>query len=403
MPALFTDPPVITVPSAPLISVFEGIPRFYGPYRIGSAIWGAGFRPKNPSQSKIGIIKSIDGGATWALQGTPPATPNINNGYYDFAFDASTIHTLGNSGIAFLKIYNAFDIASGTFGTSITSTFGGGFWKLASYNSNPIVIFNLFSGGTGTGKDLQYSVINSGVFGTPITLVAGVASTTYVPLSTILDPLTGTLHILYQSNAPSSVSKLWYVALDSSGGVSTPTLLATNTSSWVTPLDIGIGAIWTDLSSVRHLLWATRGPNTPGTGVTLYDGANPASPTWTTNHLAFSPSSDASNARNAHVIVSGGIAYIWFYYGKFSSTISEVRYCTWDGSTFSTPLVAWDVVANPAAGDPTDYELDTFSVAANGSGWDLFADEYIDGSFNQSLVFLTQGGAGPTHHRSLVY
>lgn len=379
--ALFTDPPVVTVPASPFIVVDVGIPRSFV-HRAGGAIWSPGWYPAGALIQQPAVIKSTDGGATWAFK-DQANTPSIdqNVGYIDFAFDGALIHILGRrvpTDMAYCVFDTSAGAGAGQFGTQINSGITNGFYKIAVYNSNPIAIYTP----GGNNQPLKYSIISSGSFGSPVNLVAGTVGKFYAPLSTILDS-SGTLHVLYSISG--SPQTFWHVSLDSGGGISTPVQVESSGGTG-TPRPVGMGAVWTDLSTVDHLLWAQN----KGSSVVLYDGAADGS-SWTTRTVAtLSPSSQATSFV-AQVIVSGGVPYIWWYYVRLGTT-SQVQYCTFDGSTFTSPLVAWDAYANPAAGDPGGVEIDSFCIAANGTGWDLMADEFIDASFNQSHVFLTQGG-----------
>lgn len=396
--ALFTSTPVVLAPSSPFVLVDANLPNFYGGYRRAGAVWASGWNFPGAFNGLIGVFKSTDGGATWSRQdqSNSPSDINSNHGYIDFMYDGATIHALGKdtTGVNPIMTYVAFDMGAGLFGTSISSGVTNGFWKIAVYNSNPIAIYTQGTG-VAIGGNLAYSIISSGVFQAPVTLVAGTGGLFYVPVGTILDT-SGTLHILYsRSDAP---QKLFHVALDSGGGISSSTTVDAAAATGGNPYPLGQGLYW---AAQDRLLWAT---HADASTVVLYDGTPSTAPVWTKRTVTTLSPSSSGISFMAHVVMSGTDVYVFWYYVHSSGTpTSQVQYSIFNGSTFTSPQVAYDEYANPPAGDPGSAggsNLDSFSIVpVAGGGFDMMALAFVTAGFDQSLIYATNA-AGQSGYRN---
>lgn len=394
--ALFTNKPIKTIGVTPFI---DGggteVPNCaYGPWDYNDVRWGAGnysvgLGAFGTQPFPLSVIKSSDEGVTWATvdQTNYPTSLNADIGA-DVVFDDvnGVLHFLSKTASAF---YCKFDMNGGggvgTWGTATTLATNSVRSKLGlRINGDLLAVLN---GGVNNGP-LQYSVISGGVFSAAATLVAaGGAGVAFYPVG-LLVGTNGVAHVFYQRAAASS-TQLWYVSIDASNVIGTPALAAVvpfASGANGIPLQIGQGAIWND-----RLLWGLIKSSGSGLNeVTLYEGTPVSAPVWTVKSVTTLPFTNTFSSLQVFV-VPAGITQVQLFWmsNRGNDTVKQLQYASYGGTTFGSPIVAWDALTNPCAGDPdgTD-DLTTFSVGTVDGDYEVLASEYCDPSFNPTLVWL---------------
>ena len=404
MPAYYPNPPVVTVPASPFIlSDFE-VPTTWGPQYFNSARYICGFQQAGPDINKVQIIKSTDAGVTWIAQDTGNL-PDIDWGFgdIDFAFDTVTgiIHILGfsraNTGNNLA--YSSFDMNTDTYGASVDAAIraGANTGKIAVMaDGTPIAFFTQLTGpgnGAVEGNPIQYSTITAGVFSVPVNLVNGIAGRVQNALSTILDSV-GTMHLCQQNETATDLSpqQIRHVSLSSGFVASSPTLIYENPGPiiWNRHYPVGIGQEFGG-----NIFWAVVDPNN-AQAVLVFKGSPSAVPVWSVLTGASVSAANKSPTFQAH-IVPFGTGFAVFYFDQLASqAVQNAWYLTFDGVSFSLPILAWNVHDNTIAGGPNPPEaIGYFSIAANPNGVELAGNAFIDTDFNQSVVFLSPEAAPP--------
>lgn len=407
--AYYPNPPIVTIPATPwILSGFES-PVTWGPQFFGGARYICGNFQAGPNINLVEIIKSTDGGATWTAQDTGNL-PDIDGqfGETDFAFDLTNgvIHIVGFRGPSSGNnlSYCSFDMNTDTFGASVDGAIRAGSLtpKIdVRADGTPIAFFTKVTGagvGTALAQPIQYSAITAGAFSAAVDLVAGISNRLQNPLSTILDSA-GTMHLCYQNSysnpIPPDPQNIRHVSLTSADAISAPTVIYTNVGSsvWNSHLPVGIGQEFGG-----NLYWAVEDTSggTGGVVVRMFKGSPAATPSWTTLTVAdLSGDPALTPTFQAHIVPFGtGLAV--FYFEQFQNqTVQKCWYVTFDGATFSAPILAWDVHTNTIAGGPTPPEAcGYFSIAVNPNGVELAGNAFIDTDFNQSVVFLSPIAVG---------
>jgi len=396
MSALFPDPPIKTVPLTPFINAGTLVYGFYGPVFYNGARWGIGwiFHPPDANQPPS-VIKSTDGGATWAKidQAHTPTALNAVSLELESYFTSDGIwHVLMPQSNGSFMAYAEFDTNVGTWGTAILSgtiRAQGGFFKMAQrLNGEVLVVYDNLQ--PGPNNTLSYSLISGGVWGAKIdiaTVPVAPSPGGNNPVGILVDS-SDRAHILYERFLSGVSNELWHVALDASNTPSTPVLVGAVSLFGSVPTPIGVGQIWDG-----KLLWA--GNFSPENQVVLYEGTPLSAPVFTTKVVANVAPQSVDMTLHAPIII-GPDGKPWIFWCNNpvadSDTIRETVYATYDGTTFSAPILAWDSIGNAAVGDPIiGAQIASFSISVldDGSGphVEMLSTEFIDADYNQTLVF----------------
>ncbi len=406
MAALFPNPPIKTIPASPFVTNGTQVCGFYGTVFYNGARWGVGYTLDSPStHNPPSAIKSTDGGTTWAQidsAGTPLDLDTNAENLDSYFTDDGIIHVLASHNVGFHMAYAEFDMNAGTWGTAINSgtiVNRGGVCKMAQRLSGDMLV--VYDDNT----TLSYSLITGGIWGSKVhisTVVVDPSPGANYPVGILVDS-SDVAHILYERFASGVSNELWHVSLDASNTPSTPVLVDTLSTSAQTPTSIGVGQIWSS-----KLLWA--GNLDAADEVVLYEGTPLATPVFTRKLIASVGSQASNSVLFAHVLISAA-GTPWIFWcnnpNADSDTIREIVYATYNGTTFSAPILAWDSIGNAAVGDPIfGAYTDGFSVSLvdDGSGphVEMLADEFINADYRQSLVFFAEAVTPPPPNPSII-
>jgi hypothetical protein len=396
MPLIFTSSPQPLATSAP-IPVGSGaqfIAQLLGPWQVGSDRYAAGVLSSKPTIAKLS-------GGTWSFPDSANAPtqgssipPNSAVPRPQFVFDAANnlIHILTVSATPdFFLRYCAYNIATDTYGSVVTSTIPANGWRMQLRSNGDLVIAH---NGIALGDALKFVIVSAGAFGTTGTLEAGAANVFYVPLDVVLDS-SDLAHIGYNripaANLPNPTVSLKYTTLTSSNTPGTPAVLnsATGslTSDWLSP-----GLIWV---TQDQILWIFTHASGSGIIVKLVSGTPVASPSWTLTTVDTTTNQNLSVAAGS-LVLFGSSVYLFYANNNFVDVTSDIRYATYDGSSVSSVDVAWDAIANPVVSLPAaDVTANLPSVLLISGVLEMIAQTEVNLSENPGLVYLI-GATGST-------
>ncbi len=302
------------------------------------------------------VLKSTDGGATYASQDTSNRPANYPGGL-DIVAVADTLHILYCPSIDSVQIQQ-FDMTADLFSTaspakSNANSFFNSTCRLARVSGGDFYAFWNEADGSFVTNPIKYAVYNGASWGSTLPIVSTVNRN--YGLRGVIADANDLIHVVFQDGASSISSSrvLTYRSLTTGGTVSTSTVIesVSRSADW----QVGHLSIWTPVATPL-LVVPTPRMTSPADKASVYIGTNLAGP------ISFDPVVQLNNSIGStadaymYSVLSADEATVYVFWASRlnagASQIDALYYSSNDGSGWSDPVLFYDAVANPPDDSP---------------------------------------------------
>lgn len=338
----------------------------FGPFSIGGAWYAVG----QQTTGAIDVYKSLDGGATWAVQDTFNA-PETNGGESILRVGPLIkVLSITSGGDYVVTVFNA---ASDTWGAASAgfvagvSGLGGRrqVARLVEVASGDLFAFYLVRTNNAPVEiDVRYRVLSAGAWSAAVVLISGTPGPLYHFLHSAIVDTNDLIHVFFKANTNGTFrGALQHFSLTAGGSMSVPDTVDPNVLLW---FQAGHAAISGPSILVPYF------DSSEFAGV--WRGTPLAAPVWTFEPVdsiswpaGVSDGGGLTTPVTAFAFVDGGLEYLVWQATNGSSggySVNAVYYASNDGSGWSDPVLAYDEVTDPGAWYGTnDPDLAAISAA----------------------------------------
>lgn len=343
----------------------RGTAMFSGPFEIGSNLYivtqqdSLSFPPPPASGTPspgIHVWKSPDFGLTWTLQDPThaPATPTR----FDTVLVGTTIYIAYSDYTSNVLKITTFNTTTNLYGTIVSSGYDITVAppRTGALSNGTVYIFYVNSDTT-----LRYTTFASGVFGSELTFSAAATQS----WRSLVVSGTDVIHLFWSKNV-SGTSTLYYNTI-TSGVVSSAQTISSNTSNRFVVSGQSRSAIFNNAiyfpsanSTSKTGVWVGTPVSAPVWSFVLVDDIN-----WT--GLGYPTEGDVET----FLVLGNSLLYVFWTslsydsYPNAAGIIDRIYCKSYDGATWSSPVIFYDNVTNPDVNshvDPFDQFIHFSSV-----------------------------------------
>ena len=323
-----------------------------GPFEHGTNLYVVG----KSSAAKVGIFKSVDGGATWVAQDAAN-DPILPSDFLDIAFSDPNIHVIyWAQGTTVYKV-KTFD--------TLTDT-----WGAASANGPPeqdpnaidqsvrLVrvasgdLYALYFDVPGANGVINYQVLSGGVWSAATPLVGSVGTVHNYPISAFVDSL-DVIHLFYRKVPVynSDTGPVYHITLTTGGVVGVEEIVNPASTSQ------RYGRAVEFVAGDSYLIPSYDGSTIAG----VWEGTPRSAPVWTFTLVDTIPPAAGVTDVSAFAMVNPAGTVALLLWGSSDDpapydlnnpatfTINNYYYAVNTGSGWSAPILLYDEVADPPA------------------------------------------------------